>query len=455
MVNEPKKSTRAIRIFALSFVSCLALAAASASGASATSLEAESPAELPLGFTVLSGGISAESGGGTVFCKSQTEGYGKLQGEATGVATLEFHGCVMFAGGTWTSCTSSGAESGRIVTTPLAIDLVKLKKENPEESYYPPGIALAPLSQQEVVATFTCAAGFVHGEWAGELIGAIEEPSLGGVAISYLTADFSSGAQTYDGRETSLLYSSDNGATFNKVTLSASSFDLEYGGGAKVRLSLEEGNQHPAIVVAGGFPAAVSVVPLPYEGFNAVLRQSGGGRTITCKGTSAVSAVTGSGEFDNPNSGHFVFTLHNCKESSIGSNCTSSGQSPGTVVTESLPMRLTYLSDGKPGIAFEENKSSGKVAQMTCAGGLLGIKVTGGVLGRVSSPAFGKSFSELSLKVGAVKQGEEYVQEYTKTAGGEAVSLFETTNGGSAKSASLELPGPLLTFGHQQVALEE
>jgi hypothetical protein len=448
MDNERRKPMRAITVLGLAVLSALALSAVTASTASAVSLQLIKPASYPVSFTVSSGSFSAEAFlngyNRTVTCKSQTTGQGNLQGEATGVATFEFHGCVLLG---YYPCHSSGASSETIVTEPLAIDLVKLEKEDPEEELYPPGLALVPLSNQEVIAEFTCASGGVNGSWTGEVIGAVKHPQYGGGAANTLTADFMSGARTYDGRETELFYRNQGGQQSATANISASNFNLTLELGAEVELSTEEGGQHPEVVVAGGFPAAVSVATLPFEGFDAVLRQSGGGRTVTCKGATEAAAVTGSGEFDDLNSGQLMLTLHNCRENTFNATCTSSGQPAGTVVTESLPVHLAYLSDGKPGIVVEANQGSGKVAKMSCISGIVNIEVTGGVLGRVGNPALGEASFGLLLDMAAAKQGEEYVQEYTETAGGEAVSLFETTNGGKAKSASLELPGPLLTFG--------
>src|SRR5207342_2803859 len=160
---------------------------------------------------------------------------------------------------------------------------------------------------------------------------------------------------------------------------------------------------------------------------------------IKCTTESGTKALGGGGQFESASAGTATLTLRNCKETTLGTKCTTTGQATGTIKTEALPFRLTYLSDGKPGLLFLPNASSGLLATFKCAGGYVTIKVTGsGVLGRITQPALGEASSTLTVDLNAPEVGGKYAQEYTKTEAGLEYGLQEIVNSGAPTSAALE-----------------
>ena len=437
MRPEPKAGKQRARTFVLALASCLALAVAFASTAAALSIKPDYPESpiFPLGFSV-SGGWAQMSGlpYANISCKSSTTGSGSIEDEASGVIWLEFHECVRWSNG-WPSCQTSGAGNGNIVTEPLEAKLAELPNGHP-------GAVLEPINPQNVFATFECG-GYVHETWKGGLIGEISEPGFD-VRSNTMSIDFNvpeSGQQeftrTKDGSEARLysLIGSEKDYFAMSVDL-----QLRYAEGAEPDLSQDEpgpptGEGHPYLVASGGFPA-----PAKLSSEEVVtLRPSGSGWVVTCTTSGGVPAVSGSGEFSNSNSGEMDFTLHHCKEGSFNSDCTTPGQSKGTVTTGALPVRLTDLADGSPGISVGAGAA---FVEMECLSGLVGIAVSGDVLGAVTSEA-DKFLSSLGFDMNIVGAGEEHEQEYVETADGEAQELTASVNRGKATAELLDMQGGL------------
>lgn len=440
MANETKKPRHAMRAFALALVSCLALAAATASTSAAVSIQAS---EYPLGFTVSGGDFQGFPTHHKVLCNSETTGSGSLVDESTGTVSLEFHGCEVGISG-WPKCQSSGAASGTIVTEPLTINTSQVPDEENNASYKP-GVVLDPTNLNNVFAEFTCASFTV--KWSGGLIGEIAEPGYekpsGVLGVEFrgyeAVQEFT---ETYHGWNAHL-DSSFSGGGAEEMSLKGSVY-LTYGGGEEVSLS-DDGGEHPNIFLTSDFPTPVSIS----SNNEVTLRPSGNGRVIHCTASGKIPAVSGSGEFSSSSSGAAELTFHNCKESIFNSNCTTPGQSSGTVRTGYLPVQLTYLADHGPGISLG---GGGAFAEMKCLGGLITLKVTGDVLGGITSE-FGQKWFSLFFDFNAVEEGEEYAQEYTETEDGEELGLQATSNGGTASSELMDMNGGS-TFGEWSVSEE-
>lgn len=167
-----------------------------------------------------------------------------------------------------------------------------------------------------------------------------------------------------------------------------------------------------AIAAAFAFaalPAVASAVTVDYEseedlgfsveGENAVL-ETASGTKVTCSTVTATEAYL----TKNTNSGHIQLLFHGCK-GPLGVNCTTPGQSTGTITTTTLEFHLGVLpGGGKPLILITSN--SGHFASFKCSF-LASIVVTGnGIIGEVSSPGFDKASSTGTINYEA-SEGEQ------------------------------------------------
>ena len=440
MAVEVRKAGHPVGRLVLALLACLMLGALTASTASAISFQIEEGAELPLGLDV-----SSESTFHTnqyisekVICDEGAGGEATLEHQTAGTVSLALHGCHVLTAGPDAPCTSPGAESGTVETQPLAMDLAELPKE--EEELNPPGIVLDPVGVDDQFAEFTCTSG-VNIEWTGGLIGEITDPYYW-QASRTISVDFVAGesgqqyTETADGREAFLV--SHRNEAEGKVIGLTGDLDLDTVGGYYVTLLPEDGETFLELARPGGFPASATWYEFGgSEGGETVLHL--GSHTITCTVSYEEEAwKVGSGEFTDSVAGEAQFTLKNCKESTFNSKCTSSGQSAGTIQTEWLPVQLAFLSDGSPGTSLKQNAGSGKLMEMTCVGGLVKFKVTGGALGKISQPKLNDDYYWLATSVNAVEEEEGFGQEYTETYDSEEVVLKATINGGAPQSASMD-----------------
>lgn len=164
-----------------------------------------------------------------------------------------------------------------------------------------------------------------------------------------------------------------------------------------------------------------------------------GQTTIKCTSVGEVPALEGEGQFEDASAGTATLTLHNCRDV-FNTACTTPGESEGTIVAEDLPLELSYLSDGEPGVVFLPNAESGQLAKAKCLGGFITVDVAGsGVLGQITDPGLGEASETLTIDLDAPEVGEgEYAQEYTETEAGLQYGLQMTVNAGEAKPAPLE-----------------
>lgn len=424
MTAKPKDSRRTIRVFAIALASCMALIAASASSAFALSWQG---GEYPTEFVASGSAFHGASYTNSVTCKSETVGAGNLVDETSGTVTLTFKGCVAPVGGSWVNCQSSGQPKETVVTEPLSMSLAELPGEEA-------GVVLDPNDSENVFAEFACWGLPV--KWTGAVIGELTDPDIGGGPSTTLSIDFdASGSeqeftQTYHGWNAQLEQSWNNWESHD-LGLSGS---LELDLGEEVTLS-PEGPDHPHVTSSAGLPTTVSM----YSEAKVTLRPTGSGRVVNCTGSESSPAVSAIGEFGSF-AGEAELTFRDCKESTLNASCTTAGEPTGTVKTKVLPVRLTYLDDGSPGIAFEANESSGKFAEMSCVGGFVKLVVTGGVLGSITNQ-FGVQAFNLNADVNAVSEGEGYAQEYTETESGEGLGLLASSNHGEPQAEVMDMQG--------------
>ena len=444
MTRERKRAKHAIRAFALALASCLVLAAAGASGAGAYSFQLEEGAAFPRSLSVSGNhfyGWAPEHR--EVFC-SEAEGEGSLVDETSGTMSLVLHDCEVPHVWAGAKCHSSGAETGTIATKPLAFNLAKLSEGAP-------GLVLDPTNSANAFAEFTCQPWGTSVKWTGALIGEITEPQAGGGFGNTISIDFNGSqleqefTQTYHGWEAHLSQSWGEGSA--KSMPVDSSVDASLVGGYVVSMS-PEGQEQPQVVVGGGFP----VHTYTSSNTTVTLKPAGGGLAVNCAASGEDPALSATGEFSDSVSGYLSFTFHNCKESILGSKCTSSGQSAGVVKTPVVPVELAYLADGSPGISYGYGGGV-KVAEMICAGGLVKLVITGNVLGAITTE-FGAPGYSLGARVSITGEEEAYEQEYSEIEGGEEFGLHAATNGGEAKPEVMAMQSGLW-FGEELTVNEE
>lgn len=170
-------------------------------------------------------------------------------------------------------------------------------------------------------------------------------------------------------------------------------------------------------------PEAISLDP-PEE-FPTSFTASGGSLILGNEVVTTCESLSGSGQFDTARAGTIALAFSGCKAN--GTNCTSTGEATGTVVTPLLPFHLvTVNGGGTPAVLLTTN--GGNFATYKCAFGLVVIEVIGnGLLGDITSPDYSESSSMLTLHFGA--EGSE--QEFTKTSEGETEYLLQQkVNGG-------------------------
>lgn len=167
------------------------------------------------------------------------------------------------------------------------------------------------------------------------------------------------------------------------------------------------------------------------SGDGGVLR---GGANVTC------TSMSGTGEFENGKTGTIQFTFHGCKSS--GTNCTTTGQSTGTITTTTLPFHLVTVeheTGTTPAVLITPN--NGHYATFKCAFGLVTAVVSGnGVIGKLTAPGFNEESNTFTVDFNAVEGTT--TQEFTTIVGSETeYSLESSINGGAPSKASEEAEG--------------
>ncbi len=406
----------------------------------------------PAPFTIADkGAVTLSMNGSSVSCSAEGEeaaltGSGEFDSSTTGRMDLTLHHCKesQFSA----SCTSPGQEAGTVVMEGLPFRLVYLSDGKP-------GVLFMPNEESEQFSTASCVGGLVKVEVRGSgMLGRITQPALGEASLT-LTVELNAteGEQEYVKTRDGVKYTLESSRNGGKLTPAglASEPMLTFGEGeAELRVPVNPVGR-PALEPPGAtFPASFS--PAGEQ----TVRLRGGSYPINCATEAGVKALGGEGQFESASTGTATLTLHNCKESSFNSKCTTSGQATGTVKTESLPFRLVYLADGEPGVLFLPNAKSGAIATASCLSGAVSLKVSGsGVLGRITKPAPGEASSTLTVNLNAPEAGKgEYAQEYVKTEAGLEYGLQVSVNGGASKAAALEAE-PVATFSGGKAGLAQ
>lgn len=165
---------------------------------------------------------------------------------------------------------------------------------------------------------------------------------------------------------------------------------------------------------------------------------------IECVGGTASGEVTGP-KLTQKN----ITTFTGCKSS--GFPCNSTGAGEGEVLTKSLEGELGDVKAGVPGLRLfdEATGKGGPLAEFSCAGGAIGVKVKGSLIGQLSGAA-GNTVEEgkfaSSTKLAFAESGG--IQKWTKFVGEETSEQLEGKLGegayeksGQSAIATLKAPG--------------
>jgi hypothetical protein len=160
--------------------------------------------------------------------------------------------------------------------------------------------------------------------------------------------------------------------------------------------------------------------------FGAQISTAGG--TVGCSG-----GFSGSSQLTNNTTKEATYSFGGCKF--IGVNCTSEGQSAGTIKFGPVLMHYVYLDEKhtKPGV-LATPPASGLFAKFTCAGVPFEIKGNG-LLAEVTAPACGQSSKTESFVAQAASPGTQKYLQVEET--GAVYDMTATVAGGAPETASL------------------
>src|ERR1700742_317159 len=163
---------------------------------------------------------------------------------------------------------------------------------------------------------------------------------------------------------------------------------------------------------------------------------SGGAANLEAKSLKVTcSTVTGSGKFEDSQAGNIEFAYHGCK--TLGVNCTTAGQTAGTITVASSPFRVKSATEGKLALLITPKEE--QFANFSCSP-MLKVVISGnGVVGIVTSPGYGEEKSTVTLKF----SGEKGTRSH-KTVDGDKTeyTLKASVNGG--EPAPVTLPGEIV-----------
>jgi len=158
------------------------------------------------------------------------------------------------------------------------------------------------------------------------------------------------------------------------------------------------------------------------------------GLTVTC------TSLSGSGTMGTTG-GTIQLTLNGCKESVFGSNCNSTGQASGTILTTALSYDNTYVTDKSvfepqplPGVLITPAEKE-HFMTFTCAGGISKNEITGnGVMARLTTPACGATASQFVLSFAITAHGQQKYRQITATG-----TSFDLKDNGTTAALAAEV----------------
>lgn len=182
-------------------------------------------------------------------------------------------------------------------------------------------------------------------------------------------------------------------------------------------------------------PAMASAYEVDYENPEFTLeageiKLTAGGSTVSC------NSAAGTGEFENGKTALFEGLIFGCK--SAGTNCTSAGQSSGTVALTPLSRHIGS-SSGKPVAVITANE--GHIATFTCAFGLVKVEISGnGLIGEITGPGINEPSNGIEGKFETI-EGKQALTEADLGEGSETFGLEITIGAGEPEPVGIDCVG--------------
>jgi hypothetical protein len=209
------------------------------------------------------------------------------------------------------------------------------------------------------------------------------------------------------------------------------------------------------LAVCGSSAASAGAVTPEVDNVTTAVASAGASRmTMSGEPTITCTKSEGSGAAISTTTSEGVLTMFGCTAEFLGikGNCTSEGQSAGTIAIANTVSHLVYLDENHTKVgALATPPASGLFTKFTCVG-FATIEVKGnGVMGEVTFPKCGQTSKEATVVAEATGSTQKYRQiEETgtfyelkaATKGGGLVSAGTnwTVTGSSATSGTLTCP---------------
>lgn len=160
---------------------------------------------------------------------------------------------------------------------------------------------------------------------------------------------------------------------------------------------------------------------------------------LTGKGSVVIecSSATGTGQYSSATTGSLTFTLNGCVDLPSKVSCKSSGQTAGTIVTETMPFHNPYLKPSKttPGMLLTPNL--GGFILFQC--GSVTFQVEGnGIIGDLTSPKCGGTSTTATVDW---ESSAEATQTWMTITEDPKLGVWDSQmriNGGSSFTSSLD-----------------
>jgi hypothetical protein len=202
-----------------------------------------------------------------------------------------------------------------------------------------------------------------------------------------------------------------------------------------------------AVFAFAAMPAVASAASVDFPGGKrhfVIDQHVGNPVLVTAELELSCSGFSGTGAFENSETGWVEITIHGCKSFGFF-NCTTSGQPTGTVKTTKLPFHVEPVS-GEPGVLITPNE--GHFATFACFG--ITTKLEGnGLLGTITSPGWNVVSDEATV---AFTQTNG-VQDHMTTDTGSTEYDLIANRGGNKETMALSLTS-VFTF-EEAVTLTE
>jgi hypothetical protein len=202
-----------------------------------------------------------------------------------------------------------------------------------------------------------------------------------------------------------------------------------------------------AVFAFAAMPAVASAASVDFPGGKRhfVIDQHVGNPVLkTAELEVSCTAFSGTGAFENSETGWIEITFHGCKSFGFF-NCTTSGQTTGTIKTTKLQFHVEPVN-GEPGVLITPN--AGHFATFACFG--ITTKVEGnGVIGTITSPGWDVASDEATVAFTQTNGVQDHMTTDTSSTEYDLVA----NRGGNKETAAQSGTG-IMTF-EEEVTMTE